>query len=127
MLLSMTTGHVRLSVAHSVARRDTRMLSAAAEPVSSAHGTSCGPFAGSASVSANASVARARSGVPPRVLRPARPNGAGKTTALRALLGLSPGNSGEVRVFALPIRRKARGARALRVVPQADTSIRTSR
>jgi len=49
------------------------------------------------------------------------PNGAGKTTALRALLGLSPGTSGEVRVFGLPIPAEGRAVRArCGVVPQAD-------
>ena len=49
------------------------------------------------------------------------PNGAGKTTTLRALLGLSPGTSGEVRVFGLPIPQPGRAVRArCGVVPQAD-------
>ncbi|HJW81186.1 MAG TPA: ABC transporter ATP-binding protein, partial [Acidiferrobacterales bacterium] len=49
------------------------------------------------------------------------PNGAGKTTTLRALLGLSPGTSGEVRVFGLPIPAAGRAVRArCGVVPQAD-------
>ena len=49
------------------------------------------------------------------------PNGAGKTTTLRALLGLSPGTSGEIRVFGLPIPAQGRAVRArCGVVPQAD-------
>jgi lipooligosaccharide transport system ATP-binding protein len=49
------------------------------------------------------------------------PNGAGKTTTLRALLVLSPGTSGEIRVFGLPIPAEGRAVRArCGVVPQAD-------
>ena len=49
------------------------------------------------------------------------PNGAGKTTTLRALLGLSPGTGGEVKVFGLPIPAEGRAVRArCGVVPQAD-------
>jgi len=49
------------------------------------------------------------------------PNGAGKTTALRALLGLTPCTSGEIRVFGLSIPEQGRAVRArCGVVPQAD-------
>jgi lipooligosaccharide transport system ATP-binding protein len=49
------------------------------------------------------------------------PNGAGKTTTLRLLLGQSPVNSGEIRVFGLPIPQAGREVRARTgVVPQAD-------
>ena len=49
------------------------------------------------------------------------PNGAGKTTTLRALLGLSPGTGGEIKVFGLPIPAEGRAVRArCGVVPQAD-------
>lgn len=49
------------------------------------------------------------------------PNGAGKTTTLRALLGLSPGTGGEVKVFGLSIPAEGRAVRArCGVVPQAD-------
>ena len=49
------------------------------------------------------------------------PNGAGKTTTLRALLGLSPGTGGEIKVFGLLIPAEGRAVRArCGVVPQAD-------
>ena len=49
------------------------------------------------------------------------PNGAGKTTTLRLLLGQSPVNGGEIRVFGLPIPQAGRTVRARTgVVPQAD-------
>jgi lipooligosaccharide transport system ATP-binding protein len=49
------------------------------------------------------------------------PNGAGKTTTLRLLLGQSPVNGGEIRVFGLPISQAGRAVRARTgVVPQAD-------
>ena len=49
------------------------------------------------------------------------PNGAGKTTTLRLLLGQSPVNGGEIRVFGLPIPQAGRAVRARTgVVPQAD-------
>jgi lipooligosaccharide transport system ATP-binding protein len=49
------------------------------------------------------------------------PNGAGKTTTLRLLLGQSPMDGGELRVFGLPIPRAGRAARArIGVVPQTD-------
>ncbi|MCR4301882.1 MAG: ATP-binding cassette domain-containing protein [Sulfuricaulis sp.] len=49
------------------------------------------------------------------------PNGAGKTTTLRVLLGQSPVNGGEIRVFGLPIPQSGRAVRARTgVVPQAD-------
>lgn len=49
------------------------------------------------------------------------PNGAGKTTTLRLLLGQSPINAGEIRVFDLPIPQAGRAVRARTgVVPQAD-------
>ncbi|MBI3547148.1 MAG: ATP-binding cassette domain-containing protein [Gammaproteobacteria bacterium] len=49
------------------------------------------------------------------------PNGAGKTTTLRLLLGQSPVNSGEIRVFGLPIPQAGRAVRMRTgVVPQAD-------
>ena len=49
------------------------------------------------------------------------PNGAGKTTTLRLLLGQSPVNGGEIRVFGLPIPQAGRTVRARTgVVPQTD-------
>ncbi len=49
------------------------------------------------------------------------PNGAGKTTTLRLLLGQSPVNGGEIRVFGLPIPQAGRAVRARTgIVPQAD-------
>ncbi|GAB4508376.1 MAG: ATP-binding cassette domain-containing protein [Sulfuricaulis sp.] len=49
------------------------------------------------------------------------PNGAGKTTTLRLLLGQSPVNGGEIRVFGLPIPQAGRAVRARTgVVPQTD-------
>jgi lipooligosaccharide transport system ATP-binding protein len=49
------------------------------------------------------------------------PNGAGKTTTLRLLLGQSPVNGGEIRVFGLSIPQAGRAVRARTgVVPQAD-------
>jgi len=49
------------------------------------------------------------------------PNGAGKTTTLRLLLGQSPINGGEIRVFGLPIPQAGRAVRARTgVVPQSD-------
>ena len=49
------------------------------------------------------------------------PNGAGKTTTLRLLLGQSPVNGGEIRVFGLPIPQSGRAVRARTgVVPQTD-------
>jgi lipooligosaccharide transport system ATP-binding protein len=49
------------------------------------------------------------------------PNGAGKTTTLRLLLGQSPVNSGEIRVFGLSIPQAGRTVRSRTgVVPQAD-------
>jgi len=49
------------------------------------------------------------------------PNGAGKTTTLRLLLGQSPINGGEIRVFGLPIPQAGRAVRARTgVVPQMD-------
>ncbi len=49
------------------------------------------------------------------------PNGAGKTTTLRLLLGQSPVNGGEIRVFGLPIPQAGRTVRARTgIVPQAD-------
>jgi lipooligosaccharide transport system ATP-binding protein len=49
------------------------------------------------------------------------PNGAGKTTTLRLLLGQSPVNGGEIRVFGLPIPQAGRAVRGRTgVVPQTD-------
>ena len=49
------------------------------------------------------------------------PNGAGKTTTLQMILGLSPINSGTLRVFGMPVQRHGREIRArIGVMPQAD-------
>ncbi|MBJ7264909.1 MAG: nodulation factor ABC transporter ATP-binding protein NodI [Burkholderiaceae bacterium] len=49
------------------------------------------------------------------------PNGAGKTTTLRTLLGLTPYDSGKIRVLEHPIPHAARQARMrIGVVPQMD-------
>lgn len=49
------------------------------------------------------------------------PNGAGKTTTLRLLLGLTPFDAGDLRVFDLAIPEQTRAARArIGIVPQAD-------
>jgi lipooligosaccharide transport system ATP-binding protein len=49
------------------------------------------------------------------------PNGAGKTTTLRLCLGLTEPDSGEIKLFDLPVPQKARLARArIGVVPQMD-------
>jgi lipooligosaccharide transport system ATP-binding protein len=49
------------------------------------------------------------------------PNGAGKTTILRCCLGLTPPDSGEIRLFDEPVPQRARGVRVrVGVVPQLD-------
>jgi len=49
------------------------------------------------------------------------PNGAGKTTTLRALLGLTPFDAGQLEVLGFPVPRQSRQARArIGVVPQLD-------
>lgn len=49
------------------------------------------------------------------------PNGAGKTTTLRMILGVTPKDGGELRVFGLPMPERGREVRArMGVVPQTD-------
>ena len=59
---------------------------------------------------------------PGRLVAVAGPNGSGKTTLVRALTGLTPLETGEVRIEGRPLGRWPRGelARVLGVVPQRE-------